>query len=144
MYTWTKCFTVVKHPRIKVHISNMFFCYDYMFSIDIIFSLLKSRSVEIGENRWRDIYKRGLRPLVKVCCFLILKIENDLIFLNALTDLIVRVWSTGTKYLKTLIGDKSEVELVHSIHLRSTDKNIWRPPWALIKPNLIQICDWAF
>jgi len=73
----------------------MLFCYDYMLFVEIIFSLLKSCSVEIGENHWRDIYRRGLRPQEKVRCFWILETETDLRFLNALTNLIVRVWSTG-------------------------------------------------
>ena len=34
-----------------MHVSNMFLCYDYMFFVEIIFSLLKSHSVDIGENR---------------------------------------------------------------------------------------------
>ena len=45
-----KMFIVVKHSRIKVHVSSMFCCYDYMLFVEIIFSMLKSFSVEIGEN----------------------------------------------------------------------------------------------
>ena len=45
------------------------------------------------------IYKRGLRPLVKVHCFWILETKVDLIFLNALIDLIFGVWSTGRAHL---------------------------------------------
>ena len=77
--------------------------------------------------------------------------QNWFDILNALTDLIVKVWSTGRapfipveRHLKALIGDKSEEELTHSIRLRSTDENIWHPSWGTLTPDPIHICDWAF
>jgi len=55
---------------------------------------------------------------------------NRFYSLNALTDLIVGVWSTGRtpfvsveQHLGAPIGDRSEEELAHSIQPRSTDEN---------------------
>ncbi len=90
-----------------------------MLTVEIILLLLRLYSccwnnILVDENRWRNVYKRGLKPRVKVIFLLnptLIQIDS----LTTLTDMIVEVWSTSKvpfvpkdQHLGASHGDKSK------------------------------------
>jgi len=98
-------------PFVEIIVS----CWNYILFVEIIFSRI----------HWRNIYKRGLRPWVNVHFSEYSTLKHILQVWNALTHLIVRVWSTGIilfipveQRFGAPSGDKSEQE--NSSHIQST------------------------